>query len=81
MMAFGFGGFGFLFMILIWGGVIALVVWGLSGLVPRASNGNASTSTLVANASPSALDVLRQRYAQGEISQAEYEVMRQDLVA
>ncbi|MCO6453496.1 MAG: SHOCT domain-containing protein [Caldilineales bacterium] len=81
MMAFGMGGFGILFMILIWGGLIVLVVWGLSALVPRISSGNGSTHPPIADASPPALDLLKQRYARGEITKSEYDSMRQDILA
>lgn len=51
-----------LLMLLLWGSVIALVLWGVSGLFPAGQ-----TSVEV-----DALDILRQRYARGEISRAEF---------
>jgi uncharacterized membrane protein len=48
-------------MVLIWGGVIALVIWGL-----RASSGPRSNGD-------SAIETLRRRLAAGEISQDEFD--------
>ncbi len=81
MMAFGMGGFGILFMILIWGGLLALVVWGLSVLVPRIGANSGSSSVSPRPPEPSALEVLKQRYARGEISKDEYESMRRDILS
>ncbi len=77
---FGFGmmngfGFGSLFMILFWGVVIALGVWLISGLVSRTSS-QPPTSLPPAD---SALDILKKRYARGEITKEQYEQMRRDL--
>lgn len=65
-------GFGLLFTIV----AIVALVWGLGGLrqegrspLPGDYRGNRK----------SALDILQERYARGEISQAEYERMREDL--
>ena len=65
---FGLGG-GFMWIIWILLGV--LVVW-----LVRASIGNGSGNP----ASPSALDILKQRYARGEIDQDEYERKRKNLI-
>ncbi|MBM7570562.1 SHOCT domain-containing protein [Aquibacillus albus] len=57
-MMFGGG----IFMLLFWGLIIALVVY----LVRNSSRKNSSNNT------DKAVDLLRQRYAQGEISSEEY---------
>ena len=60
-----FGGMGWLgmaMMMLFWIGVIALVIWGLSTLFPRS---RATTES-------DAREIVRQRYARGEISRDEY---------
>lgn len=65
--------FGVLMMLLFWGGLIALVV-----LVIRGLSGQTSTDSALQSSSTSttALDILKERYARGEITRAEYEEMR-----
>jgi putative membrane protein len=65
MMA-GMGWLGILTMILFWIGVILLVVWGLSSLFP----------TRQPATGPDAMEILRQRFARGEISREEFEQAR-----
>ena len=62
--------FGSLWMILFWGAIVALVVWGIK--------------VLTRSETPSAtrrdpLDIARERYAKGEISREEFEQMKKDL--
>jgi putative membrane protein len=65
----GFGGpFMILFWILVIGGVVVLVKW----LVDQSSAGKGARG-----ASP--LEILRERYARGEINREEYEQKRRDL--
>lgn len=69
--------FGGLMMILFWGGLIALVVVAVrtfSGT--RQSTDSAGSSTSPAN---TALNILKERYARGEISKTEYEEIRDNL--
>lgn len=61
MMA-GMGWQGLLLMLLLWGGVIALILWGVSSLFPT---GRVSVEA-------DALEILRRRYARGEISREEF---------
>ena len=75
---FGFGmmnGFGGVFMILLWIVIIGLGVWLISGLVSR------TNSQPPANLPPaeSALDILKKRYARGEITKEQFEEMRHTL--
>jgi putative membrane protein len=56
-------------MVVFWGGLIALIVWGITKLSKR----NGSTRER------SALDVAKERYAKGEISKEEFEQMKKDL--
>lgn len=84
MMFGGLGVLGVLFMILFWVLIVAGAVWLLSRLFP----GNASSSAgsappkWTAPASPETpLDILKRRYASGEITKAEYDQMRQDILA
>ncbi len=80
MMAFGFGGFGMLFMLLFWILVAGLVVWALAQFLPGvADRATTNGAMMTGSMQDSALDTLRQRYARGEISKAEYETIRDDL--
>jgi len=67
MMGFGMG-FGFLFMLLFWG----LIIWFIITLI----NANQPNK----NGSDNALEILRKRYALGEINKKHYEEMRKELV-
>lgn len=61
MMA-GMGWLGILMMLLFWVGVLALVIWGVSNLFPTRQ---LTTET-------DAVEIVRQRFARGEISREEY---------
>jgi putative membrane protein len=61
MMA-GMGWLGLLMMALFWIGVILLVVWGLSNAFPSRRQA----------AEPDAEEILKRRYARGDISREEY---------
>lgn len=69
--------FGILMMLLFWGGLIALIV-----LAIRSFSSPRRPSNYVeprASPRPTPLDILKERYARGEISKTEYEEMRRDL--
>ncbi|HID51826.1 MAG TPA: SHOCT domain-containing protein [Anaerolineae bacterium] len=68
--------FGGLMMILFWGGLIALIVLAVRGLT---GVGSSTVTPAPASASNSALRILQERYARGEITKEEYEDMRRDL--
>jgi putative membrane protein len=70
--------FGALMMIVFWGGLIALGAWLFRGyLSPTARRSSDSED----NGRPlhTALDILKERYARGEISKDEFEQIRDDL--
>jgi putative membrane protein len=90
MMGFGFGMgiFGLLLMILFWGGLIALAVWLVSLLFPTAArtpegiSEGASSTKQPDNSnihSPSAQEILKARYARGELTQEQYQQMLQTI--
>ena len=61
MMA-GMGWSGILLMLLLWGGAITLVLWGISSLFPAGR----------VDVEADALEILHRRYARGEISRQEF---------
>jgi putative membrane protein len=80
MMMGGFGGWTMMFfMVLFWVAIIGLAVWFLSALFPRSSGHDGSRPNRATD--DSALEILRQRYARGELTRAEYDQMRHDLEA
>ncbi|MBN1249580.1 MAG: SHOCT domain-containing protein [Anaerolineae bacterium] len=70
MMGWGMG-FGLLLMVMFWAALIALGVWLVRALFPHAKQSPAAGHDL------SAREILDRRYAQGEISPDEYDVMRE----
>ena len=73
MMMMGFGGIGLILMLLFWGGLIFGGVWLVKTLFNNGQNGPAAPRQ------PSAQEILDQRYARGEISREEYEIIKKDL--
>lgn len=61
--------FGGLWMVVFWGGLIALIIWGVTKLTQR----NGSTTRR------DSLDIARERYAKGELSQEEFQQLKKDL--
>lgn len=70
MMGSGWGIFMMLFMLLFWGAIVVGIVFLIRYLIH--SRGGTS--------SEDALDILKKRYAKGEIEKAEFEEKRKDLV-
>ena len=61
--------FGGLWMLTFWGGLIALIVWGIKRLTERGSTTRLDRP----------LDTAKQRYARGEITREEFEQLKKDL--
>jgi putative membrane protein len=61
--------FGGVWMVIFWGGLIALIVWGITRLTRR--NGSSSKHNPV--------NMAKERYARGEISREEFEQIKKDL--
>ena len=78
-------GFGILFMLLFIFLIIGLAVWLISLLFPRQVNSGSASVSGAAGPRPYAsqqetpLDILKKRYARGEITRAEYEEMRSEI--
>ncbi len=74
----GFGGYGmgfvgWIFMLLFWGLIIVGIVLGVRWLLRQGRTG----TTLEGADTP--LEILKRRYAKGEISREEFDRMKQDL--
>lgn len=61
---------GMILMIIFWGGIIWLVIWGIR----RATRGSGNA----ANLSP--LDIAKERYAKGEITQEQFEEIKKNIL-
>ena len=61
--------FGGIWMIFFWGGLIALIVWGITKLTGQGRT--------IQKHDP--LDTAKERYAKGEISREEFERLKKDL--
>jgi putative membrane protein len=68
---------GVLVLFLFWGGVIALIIYAIRVVARSGRGDNQPPSTY--NKSGSAVDILKERYARGEISRDEYLQLRRDL--
>ena len=71
----GFGmGLGFLWMLIFWIVIVAAAIGLVGNLFPQSNRVQPP-----ANAPESAVDIVKRRYARGEISQEEFEAMRHSL--
>jgi len=61
--------FGGLWMVIFWGGLIALIVWGIKKLTERGGS--------IPKHDP--LDIAKERYAKGEISEEEFNQIKKNL--
>ena len=68
-------GVGLLFMLLFWGALIALGVWLVRALFPSAGQPPAPPTGRDLNAR----EILDRRFARGEISREEYDLMRETI--
>jgi putative membrane protein len=84
-MHMGYGPWTIFFTALLWIGLLALGVWLLARLFPGAGGkgraGSSGGSDHPAPAGDTALEVLRRRYARGELTKEEYETIRHDLTS
>lgn len=74
---YGFG-FGWIFMVLFWG----LVIWAIIALVRGGSGGGCCGShheNHKHNREDDALEILKKRYAKGEVSKEDFDKMKKDL--
>jgi putative membrane protein len=81
MMGLGYGGLGMVLMILFWVAIIVLAIWALGKLFPQMTGFTAPPSRdRPGETAESPLDILKRRFARGELSQAEYDDMRRKLL-
>lgn len=64
---FGWGIFGGFMMIIFWGALIAFIIWAINGFQNTKEK------------EKSALDILKERYAKGEIGKEEFESKKKDI--
>jgi putative membrane protein len=83
MWGYGFSWGGMLLSMGLWIALLVVVVWAIIRWLDRriTSSGSINTSTPPAPGNPSALEILGQRYARGEIDTTTFEQMRERLVA
>ena len=86
MWGYGFSWGGMWLMLLsmvLWIALLVVVVWAIIRWLDRrtSSSGSINTNTPPTPGSPSALEILGQRYARGEIDATTFEQMRERLVA
>jgi len=62
--------FGGIWGIIFWGGLIALIIWGVNRLTRRNDSSRKQ----------SPLDSAKERYARGEITREEFEMIKKDLI-
>jgi putative membrane protein len=67
----GSGPFGMIFTLIFWG----LVIWGLVSIIRGIFRPQSNRSQ-----NPKAIDILKERYAKGEIDQSEFEAKKKDLM-
>ena len=72
----GFGFVGLLLMVLFWIGLIALAVW----VVRYVFSNVQQDSTQPVESDWNARDILNKRFARGEITREQYDLMKQDIV-
>lgn len=76
MNGWGMGGFGMLFMVLFWGVLIAGIVFLIRWIAQNKGNrGDSSVGT-----GSQAMDILKERYARGEITRDEFESMKREIL-
>jgi len=72
----GTGWFGMIFMLLFWGLIIVGLVFLIRWLIQSTGDRGHSGVSMSSNAT----DILKERYARGEINRGEFESMKKDLL-
>jgi len=72
--------FGGLTSLLLWAGLIALVVLAIQALTHADSRQSVGSASSSGSTPDGALNILKERYARGEITKDQYDSMRRDLM-
>jgi len=81
MWGYDFGWGGMLLTTIFWIAVLTVLVWALIRWINGRTTTSVPPSPSAPPTGPSALEILRQRYARGEIDRATFEQMREQLEA
>ena len=84
MWGYNFSWGGMLLIVLgsiLWIALLVVLVWAVIRWLERKTSATVSPVASTSPAGPSALEILQQRYARGEIDTATYEQMREHLAA
>lgn len=82
MMGFGHGGLGLLAMVIFWVVLVAAAIWFVTRLFPDMTGQSPMGSAQSRDLPPrSPEEILKERYARGEITKEQYEEMRQTLAS
>jgi putative membrane protein len=68
---FGFGLGMMVLMLVFWGAIIGVIIWGIRRFSRRYS--------IARSGAPGALDIVKERYARGEISKDQFDQFKKDL--
>ena len=80
MMGVGFGGLGMVAMVIFWVVLVAAAIWFVTRLFPPMNGQSPTRDDWPGDRPPrSPEEILRERYARGEISKEQYEDMRRTL--
>ncbi len=78
---FGWGWLLMSFGMVLWIALLVVLVWAIIRWLERKTSTSGPQETSIPASGPSALEILRQRYARGEIDTATFEQMRAQLEA
>ncbi|AOV99456.1 SHOCT domain-containing protein [Dehalococcoides mccartyi] len=70
--------FGGIFMLIFWCAIIGVIIWGIIHLTKKGQNPSSGST---ATEKTHYMDVLKERYAKGEITKAEFDQMKKDLLS
>ena len=69
--------FGIIIAVIFWGGIIWLIVWGIRSISHDGRRHNGASGY---DSRSNAMDILKERYAKGEITKEQFDQMKKDLM-